>query len=407
MQNISKNDLQIIRDVAKQQFEISQSDRMAQLKKDWFAHNTFKGSRPMIHIELGTFNLDVVPPLLKCEDPNARRIEFMLYEQFVNHTLFNDDFIVRDYYPVRYNPYIKLFDLDIEIEETGGLGHQFKHQIIDIKDEFHKFEKPSTYVFDKEQTLNEINFYNELFGDILPAKLEGQALYSVPTQKVVHLMGMENMLFAMYDYPDEFKAMMDRIADEYINYFDHLAKNEVLLPTLGLESVGQGSWCHTDELPESVSSSRDIWGFLDSQETVNVSPDMFGEFVFPCYEKIAKHYGLLSYGCCEPVDPIFDKYLSKLSNLRKLSISPWCNEEMMGERLRGKNIVYHRKPSPNYLGVDVVMDEAVVTEHIDRTLKAAKGCAIEFTQRDVYTIHGNPEKVRRYVEIIRERSEVV
>ncbi|MDL2293330.1 hypothetical protein LJC60_01715 [Ruminococcaceae bacterium OttesenSCG-928-D13] len=77
--------------------------------------------------------------------------------------------------------------------------------------------------------------------------------------------------------------------------------------------------------------------------------EMYAEFVFPYYERIAQVYGRLSYGCCEPVDPVWDM-VSRLPNLRKISISPWCNEEKMGEALRGSSIIYHRKPSPTSLG---------------------------------------------------------
>lgn len=41
---------------------------------------------------------------------------------------------------------------------------------------------------------------------------------------------------------------------------------------------------------------------MDFQETVGISLEMFEEFIFPCYKKISESYGLLSYGCCEPVD---------------------------------------------------------------------------------------------------------
>ena len=144
---------------------------------------------------------------------------------------------------------------------------------------------------------------------------------------------------------------------------------------------------------------------MDSQETVGISPAMFEEFIFPCYRKIAEQFGLLSYGCCEPVDPIWDSCISKLPNLRKVSISPWCNEEFMGERLRGGRVIYQRKPSPNFLGVDPVLDEEAFRQHIRKTLLAARGCKLEITQRDVYTIHHNIPKARRYVEIIREEIE--
>jgi biotin operon repressor len=64
-----------------------------------------------------------------------------------------------------------------------------------------------------------------------------------------------------------------------------------------------------------------------------------------------------------------------------------------------------RKPTPNLLGVGAELDEQAVTEHINKTLKAAKGCHIEFIQRDVYKINNTPDKVRRYVDLIRNCCE--
>ena len=51
------------------------------------------------------------------------------------------------------------------------------------------------------------------------------------------------------------------------------------------------------------------------------------------------------------------------------------------------------------------LDEDAVRAHIDETLEAAKGCKLEITQRDVYTINHDISKARRYVAIIREEIE--
>ena len=181
--------------------------------------------------------------------------------------------------------------------------------------------------------------------------------------------------------------------------------------TVGSFDVETKTFAFTDELPGPDVAARrpltthDVWGFLDSQETTGISPDMYAEFIYPYYRRIAEQYGMLSYGCCEAVDPVWDKCLHEIPNLRKVSISPWCNEEMMGERLRGTNIVYHRKPTPNILGTEVVLNEDAVRACVTKTMNAARGCEIEFSQRDVYTVHNDMAKVRRYVELIRECSE--
>lgn len=74
----------------------------------------------------------------------------------------------------------------------------------------------------------------------------------------------------------------------------------------------------------------------------------------------------------------------------------------MGEALAGSKIIYHRKPSPNFLGVYEKLDEDAWREHINTTLKYAKNCKVELTIRDVYTIHNNVDKAKRCVQIMRE-----
>lgn len=74
----------------------------------------------------------------------------------------------------------------------------------------------------------------------------------------------------------------------------------------------------------------------------------------------------------------------------------------MGQALKGEKIIYSRKPSPNFLGVQKEFDEAAFRDYIQKTLTAARDCTVEFIFRDVYTLHGNLEKPARAVEIVRE-----
>ena len=90
-----------------------------------------------------------------------------------------------------------------------------------------------------------------------------------------------------------------------------------------MAAVNQESYAFTRELPtENVTKTTECWGFLESQETTAVSPETYGEFVYPYQDRLARRFGLLSYGCCERVDAIWEDYLSKWTNLRKLSVSP-------------------------------------------------------------------------------------
>lgn len=410
---VTPEERKCLRELAKKQLEYSQLPIMEERKQLWYKHNEGNSVRPMIHVEIWTFEHDILPEF-KCETETGRAIELELYRNFTNYEKIDDDRIVPPYFPIQWDTYFKLFGVTIEkehaVNSTGqNVGHRFKYIINDLEEDFPKLG-PTEYGADKEKTLAWKEFLENIFGDILPVKITNNCLGAVPTQEVIHLMGMENMLFAMYDCPDTFHAFMKRISDDYIEYFKWLESEGLLLPTASYEMLGQGSFCFTHELPQEVPAggkltTKDLWGFMDSQETVGISPAMYEEFIFPYYKRVSDLFGLFSYGCCEPVDPIWDNCLSKCENLRKVSISPWCNEELMGEKLRGTKVIYHRKPSPNFIGVDEVFDEEGWRQHIIKTLKAARGCNLEISQRDVYSLKGDLERPRKAVKIIRELIE--
>ncbi|MDR0718639.1 MAG: uroporphyrinogen decarboxylase family protein, partial [Treponema sp.] len=61
--------------------------------------------------------------------------------------------------------------------------------------------------------------------------------------------------------------------------------------------MGAGSCCFTDELPgagfDGKVRIRDTWGHLNSQESIDISPEMFAEFVYPYCAQTAAEYGLV------------------------------------------------------------------------------------------------------------------
>ena len=403
----SLHDKQIIEDLARKQMEIANSEKMKELRKLWLKSNTLKAERPMVTIETWTFRGEVIPSMMRCEEEGARKIENTLLCNIANHILFDDDTVVRDYFPIGIGRWLLPFNIPVEREysKNGGVGHHFKEVITDLESDFHKLGKSRYHVNTMEDAKKAVDYYNEMLGHIIPAKIVGSCYGAVPTQNLLHIMSMETFMFSMMDYPEKFKEMMDMLTNDYLEHIDVMEKSGVFVPTVGDEGVGQGTYAFTDELATDKNTAKNTWFFLDSQETVSISPDMFAEFIFPYYKKIMDRAGLVSYGCCEPVDPIWDNCLSKVENLRKVSISPWCNEEAMAEKLKGTKVVYHRKPSPNFIGVGSVLDEEAVRNSIGKTAALNKGRSLEFTQRDVYTINRDIPKVKRYVELIREECE--
>ena len=189
----------------------------------------------------------------------------------------------------------------MRIEHAGGennsLGHHFVPVIEDLEADCSKLG-PSAFGVDREGARRKVEQWEDLCGDILPVRVDGMCLVASLTQNLVHLMSMETMFVSMYDAPSLFHQMMERLTDDYLRYFRFLERERLLLPTTGDQLLCQGTYCFTNELPERPERTADVWGYLDSQETVGVSLPMLKEFILPYYEKIFRQCGLVSYGCC-------------------------------------------------------------------------------------------------------------
>ncbi|GHT94159.1 hypothetical protein FACS1894141_0290 [Spirochaetia bacterium] len=407
----------ILRELAKRQLEISRLPVMAERKRLWILHNRLEGKRPMVVMQ-GAFLKETLPPP-RCEHPLAAGMEQQMCTIIAAHEIFDDDQVVPGFFAVNF--WITMDFLGLKQKRVtaaeGGLAWHIEPSFADLKEGL-PLLKPSEYLYRKEKTESYAAAARDVLGDILPVVLKNSFnhWFFTPTQHVVELMGMENMYFAMTDEPEDFHRLMRAINDDLLRSLRWQETNGLLPLNNGNDYVASGSFGFSDELPKPGSNaaetgkavSRDIWGHLNSQESIGISPDQFQEFVYPYYEELAKEFGLVYYGCCEPVHAYWDNSLSRLPNLRKISISPWCDEDIMGEKLAGGKVIYSRKPSPNFIGIKAAFDEEAFTVHISKTAAAVKGrCKAEFVFNDIYALHGNLEKTRKAVEITRQIAETM
>ena len=211
---VQKWERERLRELARKQLEYAKSELNQKRIKEWYLHNDLKGERPMVQLEMWTFEQEIIPQRLKCVTPKARALEAQLYRNFLNRELFDDDRVVPDYFPLSYDAWFRMFDIEVKVENAQldghqSLGHHFIPCLEDLEDDYEEGKiKPSTFGVDLEQTEKKKQFIEEMIGDILPVKIQMDCLYSVPTQMLVHIMSMEQMMFNMYDYPELFKKMM-------------------------------------------------------------------------------------------------------------------------------------------------------------------------------------------------------
>jgi len=409
---ISKKERSYLRELAKKQLGYSKLPIMEERTKHWYANNELKSEKPIVVIEHGAFREELFPRLF-CKSEATIAIEKEILTHTVNYEMINDDKVVPDYFPIYRKIKMKELDQDRVVhhaKDTKGreLGYSYEHSIIDLKRDFKQLKK-SVYSYDDEGTKNYYLFMQDLLGDILDVKIANNTLlwFMSFTARAVNIMGLERLMYSILDYPEETIKLFDFILEDSFEYMNWQEKNGLLTLDNGNSRAGAGSYGFTDELPTEDFqktgniTTKDIWGNMNSQESVGLSPTMYEEFIFPIFKKAAERFGLVYYGCCEPVHEIWESCVSTLANLRKVSISPWCDEDYMGEALRGTNIIYSRKPSPNYLGVGS-FDEAAFTEYMKKTMVAARGCHAEIIFRDIYTLN---LKAGKAVKIVRHLIE--
>jgi hypothetical protein len=405
----------LVRELAKKQLGYAKLPVMAERKRLWTLHNRLEGERPMVVMEAMSFAQDIMPKL-NCQHPLAARMEWALSYYLCSYELFDDDKVVPDFFPVFAS--IGMDFLGQKQKKTvaeEGVGYHIE-PLFETLEEGLPLLRQSEFTYDRETTETFEKAVTDVLGDILPPvrKNEFYAWCFIPTMHMVNMMGMENMYCSMMTEPENFHRLMELVTGELLRLIRWQEEEGLLFPNNGNDIVGSGSICFSDELPSEPAtgqgkfSSKGSWGHLNSQESIGISPEQFNEFIYPYYEKIAREFGLLYYGCCEPVHAYWDKSLKRLPNLRKISISAWCDEEFMAERLSSSRVIYSRKPSPNFIGIKAEFDEEAFSAYIKKTADAIKGrCKGEFIFRDIYTLHGNQAKVRKAVDITRSIAETI
>ncbi len=405
MEQISAKDREILRQIAARQREYAESRKNEDILKKWKALEEGRRESPTVRLLFSNFTHEVIEPRMRCESEAARGLERTMLWTLVGRDLFDDDTPITPTFNMSWRTWVRPFGISAKTSRLPGQitsGYHIDPVIEDLEAEWEKLQGGSFGV-DREGTLQYREWVESIIGDILPTKMIMGALTGSLTNPLVHLMNMENYYLSMYDCPEILHKVMDMATRVYEGYYDFLEAEGLLLPTVGLSPLPQESFAFTGELPtENVTKTNQCWGFLESQETTAVAPEVYGEFVYPYQDRLVRRMGLLSYGCCERVDAIWPDYLSKWTNLRKLSVSPFNNEPQVGEYLRGTKVIYYSKPRAEFVTHPGPMDEDALRKYFRMVCESASGCLFEMAQREVLTLFGDPERGRRYVEIAKE-----
>jgi hypothetical protein len=301
------------------------------------------------------------------------------------------------------------FGVQAVVEQADNAGHlgarRWEPALKNLDADFAKL-RPRTFAVNREATLAEQARLEALFAGVLAVRLRGSFYWTMGlTWCAIDLIGLDKLMLYMYDDPAGLHRLMAFLRDDHLAFARWLEREGLYTLNNENDYIGSGSMGYTRDLPATGWQAgmpvriRDLWVLLESQETVGVGPDQFEEFVFPYQLAIAREFGKIYYGCCEPVNNRWH-ILKRLPRLARVSVSPWADQERMAAGV-GREIVFSRKPNPALISTER-FDEEAIRRDLRQTLAIAKGCRLELLMKDVHTLRDQPARLARWVRLARE-----
>ena len=403
---IDKNDLTVIRALAARTAEIAALPVQEEKRRLWRSLNALQPERPMVMIDQVCWNeMKVDDELtLRCNDPDCR-----YYEEILRRTLFQ-----WDHFPVDMvvEPFVRVpmainntgFGIDVEEEialmdaTNSVVSHRYTNQFRTM-DDLERIQYP-VITHDPDETKRRMETAHQLFDGLLEVRMWGADPYLSLWDPIATWMGVENALYTIIDQPDLMHGLVERMTLGYLSMLDQLEDMGLLC---GPQSLIHCTGAYTDELPAPGYNPqkprlKDMWMFGLAQMFSTVSPRMFKEYEVDYTSRICDRFGLVYYGCCDPLDRKMAE-VRMIPNVRKVSMSPWANQERGAAEIQS-DFVFSRKPNPALLAFDGFDPEAVRQDLITtRDVCEKYNCPLELILKDISTVRYEPERLFEWAKI--------
>jgi len=404
-----------LRSLAAEFSEIAQSDEIKERKAGWKAVRDLKPIRPMVLFETLTISGFIDKDSFECENEYLRNVEHTFLEVLKHYHTVGDDIVFDNYFQLAWRTAKSDWGVRIlEHHADDSMAYMSNFPIKEPAD-LAKLKK-RTFSVDRERTLGFKDTLEDIFGDILPVRVGNIDKFfpdmgfnpfcgnNAPllTMDVFKMMGYESMSFWAFDNEKEFRQLLDFLLDDNISYIDWMEDEGLLTLNTDSQFAGPSGYGYVSCLPEAdgnPASIKDCWTWCESQEGNIFSPKMFAEFFLPYLAEYANRFGLVTYGCCEPVDDRIEHVIKAIPKLRTVSVSGWNNFEKVAELL-GKDYVYCSKAMPTFIS-GKLPDWDGAKKEAERIWKAAKDQPVEFVFRDVYDLDGDLSRMARWVDMMK------
>ena len=396
-----------LRDLAQQINEIAHSDEMQRRRKAWRAQNSFKSERPLIYVRAFAFDEWFDSSVLTCEDPMLRGYEYGMRQTLWRSQL-DDDFIVEPWLEMGASyvlPNGERWGVPVSLGEKPIQGGAAAFKPILLEEDFSCLRAAQYEVNEKETALRREKLEEALDGT-LPVFVSRQGPYFMwggdISTDLAKLRGLEQIMWDVYDNPEWLHSLLAFMRDAILNNHaqveaaggfslaDH--QNQCMPYSLELDDP--------DPTVTGVPRQR-LWRFLAAQEFTGFSPEMFWEFILQYQQPILEAFGLTAFGCCENLTGVIP-YLRRIKNLRRIAVSPFADARKCAEQI-GEDYILSWRPNPSLM-VATGLDEDYVRRHMREHFAIFKENHNHFdiTLKDVETVAGQPENVKRWVSIVRE-----
>ena len=397
-------DREILRGLAAQMTEIAALPVQEEKRRLWRKINALAPERPMVMIDQVCWNEMGDEVALHCEDPECRGYEVYLRRLLYQWRHFRVDMVVEPTIPVSKAIRNTGWGVGVEQEIAVGdptnsvVGHLFINQFEDDGD-LEKLRMPEVS-HDPAETQRRLALAHELFDGVADVRLAGTCPNLSLWDPISTWMSVEGALYALADRPEFMHRLAGRMTDGYMTMLDQLQEQGLLCETQG---VVHCSGAYSDELPKpgydpAKPRTQDLWGTGLAQMFSTVSPSMFKDFEVDYVSRMCARFGLVYYGCCDPLDRKMDE-VRLIPHVRKVSMSPWVDEERGAAEI-GTDFVYSRKPSPAFLATDSFHTDQVRNDLLKtRETCERHGCPLEYILKDISTVRYEPERLTQWADI--------
>ena len=403
---LATKDVAIVRELAVRVAEVAALPVQEEKRKLWRKLNARKPARPMVMIDQICWNeMNINDELtLRCADAECHEYEEHLRRTLYQWEHFPVDMVAEPFIRVRKAIHNSGFGVEV-LEETAVIdptnpvmGHKFENQF-HTEDDLEKIRVPQVS-HDSAETERRLAVAHELFDGVLEVRLWGADPSLSLWDPISTWMGVENALYALMDKPDFMHRMLTRLTDGYLSMLDQLEEQGLLCQE---QSLIHCTGAYTDELPAlgydpQRPRTKDLWMSGLAQMLSCVSPNMFREFEVDYASRICSRFGLVYYGCCDPLDSKMAQ-VRMIPNVRKISMSPWTNQERGAAEIGG-DFVYSRKPNPAFVATDHFNPDQVRTDLVaTRTVCDKYDCPLEFILKDISTVRYEPNRLSEWARI--------